>query len=73
MQVTALKLITIGFMSLLTSGCQIEDTNGDGIVSVEEIQASLRSFFCGESEESPTDDGNLNTLEIDANSTTDAS
>lgn len=71
MQLAALKLITIGFMSLLTPGCQIEDTNGDGIVSVEEIQAGVQSFFCGESEESLTDEGNLNTPQIDANSASD--
>lgn len=61
MRLSFLGLAAIGLMSLLFPGCQIEDTNGDGVISVEEVQASLQNFFCGDGEDSSTDTDDTGT------------
>lgn len=46
-------------MLLICPGCEIEDLDGDGFVSSDEIAAAVENWFCGDSEETdaPADEG----------------
>lgn len=44
---------------LICPGCEIEDLNGDGFVSSDEIAAAFENWFCGDTEDTdaPADEG----------------
>lgn len=50
------NLAVAALLLIACPGCNIEDTDGDGLISVDEFVAGLQNGFCG-GDDTTTDDG----------------
>jgi hypothetical protein len=46
----------VALMLLVCPGCELEDADGDGAISVDELVASLQNWVCGDETSDPVDD-----------------